>query len=249
MEMAREAAKDVKKEEPSWWEFLATPGGTATGSYGAQAGVAIREGADHIENTIKDYTLVSETKICEWISLILRQIGEVLFQMMYYGILVSQRIFMHILAAFAPLMFAISLSPHYKSAWSQWLSKYISLSLWGFVTYVCVYYIYFILIYNLQQDIAAYTTLSGNITEGSYNIGAIGMQALGSTCMYLVGLLMGVKVLAFVPEVASWLMPGGVSSGAGSASSSTVLGAASMAGNATVGAASGAGNAIQKSIR
>lgn len=180
-----------------------------------------------IENRMKEMALLTETKICEWISLLIRYGGEILFQVSYYGLLISQNIFLHILAAFAPLMFAISLAPHFKSAWSQWLSKLISVSLWGFVTYICLYYVDFIMLFNLQQDITSYESLMQNLSadvDGDAQIGAIGMQALGSTCMYVVGLLVGVRVLAFVPEVASWLIPGGVSSGAGG--SSAAMGAA-----------------------
>mgnify|MGYP002874104432 CR=1 FL=1 len=49
-------------------------------------------------------------------------------------------------------------------------------------------------------------------------------------------MLAGAKVLSMVPEVCSWLIPGGVSSGAGSASS----GVATAAGMAGVGAAASA---------
>lgn len=69
---------------------------------------------------------------------------------------------------------------------------------------------------------------------GDVKIAAIGMQALGSTCMYVVGLLVGVRVLAFVPEVASWLIPGGVASGAGGS-----FGGAGVAGAAAVGSMAG----------
>lgn len=207
---------------------------------------SIEEGAQHLENIIKEYTLVLETKICEWISLILRLIGEILLQAIIYGLLVSQRIFMHLLEMVAPLMFALSLSPHFKSAWSQWLSKYISLSLWGFVTYVCMYYAFFIIYYNLKQDQAAYMQLMSSVSGDDAQIAAMGMQTVGSTCMYLIGLLVGVKILSMVPEGASWLIPGGVSSSAGSSAGATVTAGASMiagsaaaAGGMAVGAASG----------
>lgn len=196
-------------------------------------------------NAIKEYTLVLETKICEWISLVLRLIGEVILQAIIYGLLVSQRIFMHLLEMVAPLMFAISLSPHFKSAWSQWLSKYISVSLWGFVTYVCMYYVFYIISYNLTQDSAAYMKLMTPSEEGDAQVAAIGMQAIGSTCMYLIGILVGVKVLSMVPEVASWLIPGGVSSSAGSSSAGTVTAGASMIGGA---AGTAAGLAVTGSI-
>lgn len=193
-----------------------------------------------IQNRLKETALLTETKVCEWISLIIRYIGEILFQVAYYGLLISQRIFMHILEAFAPLMFAISLSPHYKSAWSQWLSKYISLSLWGFVTYTCIYYVDYIMLHNLAMDKTSYMALLNSVSadvDGDTNIGAIGMQAVGTTCMYVVGLLVGVRVIAFVPEVASWLMPGGVSSGAGSLASAGLSTAGSAIGMAAGGAA------------
>ena len=38
------------------------------------------------------------------------------------------------------------------------------------------------------------------------------MQGIGSTCMYFVGMCIGAVLLKSVPEVCSWLIPGGVSS-------------------------------------
>ncbi len=214
LQQAQEAAHAAS--ETPWWDVVGA----------TKAMDKVEETALQIKNEIKEYALVVETKICEWISLILRLIGEVLLQAIIYGLLVAQRVFMHLLEMVAPLMFALSLAPHYKSAWSQWLSKYLSLSLWGFVTYVCTYYAFFIIYFNLDQDFQAYMALStpSAIAGGGAQIGAIGMQAVGSTCMYLIGLLVGVKLLSMVPEAASWLIPGGVSSSAVSSAAGTVTG-------------------------
>lgn len=184
---------------------------------------------DSAKSGLMKMSMYLETKICEWFSLILRFIGELVFQMSYYGMLVAQRIFMGILAMFCPLMFAISLSPHFKSAWSQWLSKYISLSLWGFITYICLYYVNFIICYNLTQDLMAYEGLIQNTSQvGWEEVGTLGMQGLGSTCMYVMSLMTGAYIIRMVPEVASWCIPGGVSSGAGEKSGS--LGMAAVSG-------------------
>ncbi len=111
-----------------------------------------------------------------------------------------------------------------------------------------MYYAFFVIYYNLGQVIVAYQTLMSpsSLSGNNAQIGAIGMQAVGSTCMYIVGLLVGVKILSMVPEVASWLIPGGVSSSAGSAASgvaaagaSMVAGAAGATGGMVVGAATG----------
>ena len=169
--------------------------------------------------------MAAETKVSEWINDVIRFIGELIFQMSYYGMLVAQRIFLTIMAVFAPIMFALSIVPPWSSAWSQWVSKYLSLSLWGFVVYMCLYYIDFILMYNLQEDLTAYGKLLQGQVDSWSQIGALGLQGIGSNCMYAMGMLVGAYVIRFVPEVASWLIPGGVSSSAGSAAGGVAAGA------------------------
>ena len=192
---------------------------------------------ENLGSTINNYAqraaVATETKVSEWINDVIRFVGELIFQMSYYGMLVAQRIFLTILAMFAPIMFALSIVPPWSSAWSQWISKYLSLSLWGFVVYMCLYYIDFILLYNLKEDLTAYDhLLKGSVTSWG-QIGALGLQGIGSNCMYAMGMLVGAYVIRFVPEVASWLIPGGVSSSAGST-------AGAVATSTAVGAASGA---------
>ena len=186
-----------------------------------------------IENYAQRAAVAAETKISEWINDVIRFVGELIFQMSYYGMLIAQRIFLTILAMFAPIMFALSIVPPWSSAWAQWIGKYLSLSLWGFVVYMCLYYVDFILLYNLQEDITAYSKLlEGDVTSWG-QIGALGIQGIGSNCMYAMGMLVGAYVIRFVPEVASWLVPGGVSSSAGSTAGAVATGVVS-------GAASGA---------
>ena len=211
-----ETAKQVQAigEDAHWWDKLIY-------------------NMENLGSTINNYAeraaVAAETKVSEWINDVIRFIGELIFQMSYYGMLVAQRIFLAILGLFAPIMFAMSIVPPWSSAWSQWVSKYLSLSLWGFVVYMCLYYIDFILMYNLLEDIKAYDTLLKGQVDSWQNIGALGLQGIGSNCMYAMGMLVGAYVIRFVPEVASWLIPGGVSSSAGSVAGSVVAG---MAGGA-----------------
>ena len=202
----------------------------------------IQHSVENIGNSIKNYAqqaaVLVETKISEWANDIIRFIGEIIFQMTYYGMLLGQRIFLSVLKLFCPVMFALSIVPPWRSAWSQWISKYLTVSLWGFLVYLIVYYVDFIIMYYLRSDLIAYNSLLHNAANWN-NIGALGMQAIGTTCMYVVGMLAGAKILSMVPEVCSWLIPGGVSSGAGSMAAGTSSGVAGAAG-AAVGVAAGA---------
>lgn len=215
-----EAAKKIEAigEDAHWWDKLI---------------YSMENLGTTIENYAQRAAVAAETKVSEWINDVIRFVGELIFQMSYYGMLIAQRIFLTILAMFAPVMFALSIVPPWSSAWAQWIGKYLSLSLWGFVVYMCLYYVDFILLYNLQEDITAYSKLlEGDVTSWG-QIGALGIQGIGSNCMYAMGMLVGAYVIRFVPEVASWLVPGGVSSSAGSTAGAVATGVVS-------GAASGA---------
>jgi len=197
---------------------------------------------ESMKASLKEASVVVESKLSEWANDLIRFIGEIIFQMMYYGMLIGQRVFMSIMALFCPIVFGLSVAPPFRNAWSQWASKYVTLSLWGFIVYLIVYYVDYLMICNLEADITAYKGLlkGSNITSWG-TIGAFGLQGLGTTCIYVVSLLVGAKILGMVPEVASWLIPGGVSSGAGTAAAATVGAAASAVGGY---AGSAAGTAV-----
>lgn len=222
--------------------------GEAIGDLAADAqGVAqtISNIPEQFNNWAKRAAALVETKTSEIINDVIRFIGEVIFQMTYYGMLIGQRIFSNILLMFMPIAFGISLFPPFRSAWSQWLSKYLSLSLWPFIVYLILYYVDYLLLFYLRSDLTAYEGLINDKNINSWeSIGALGVQAIGTTCMYVVGLLAGAKILSMVPEVASWLIPGGVSSGMGQMSAGVAAAAGGFAGSAAGTAATVGGAAV-----
>ena len=219
-------------EDANWWDKLV---------------YNVENLGETINNYAQRAAVAAETKVSEWINDVIRFVGELIFQMSYYGILVAQRIFIAIMVVFCPIMFALALAPPWNTAWSQWMSKFLSLTLWGFVTYMCLYYIDFILMYNLQEDLVAYNHLLHGTVNSWEQIGALGLQGIGSNCMYAMGMLVGAYIIRFVPEVASWLIPGGVSSGAGATSGAAAVSTAAMAGSAAgtvVGMVAGGGSSV-----
>lgn len=179
----------------------------------------IKSWGDFISTKIKMAFHSLITIICELLNIVIRFLAGLVFQITFYGLILGRSIFMTILSMFCPVMFAISLAPPFKNAWSQWLSKYISLSLWGFVAYMILFYVAAIMDFSISQDIDAYKNLLANDSStGEWGeVWELGLKALGTTCFYAMALLMGSYLCKFIPEVASWLVPGGVSSGLGAA--------------------------------
>ena len=185
----------------------------------------------HWWEEVEEAAVIAETKTAETINMLIRYIGEIIYQVVYFGMLLGQAFMMNVLKIFCPVAFALSIVPPWASAWSQWISKYVSLSLWAPLIYMCSIYADMILKYTILQDTTAYTTLLGSASYTWGEIGGLGMQGIGSTCMYVVGLLVGAMLIKFVPELASWIVPGGASSSIGSAvSGMTTAGAAAVGG-------------------
>lgn len=237
IENAKKAAE--LGEDASWYEEIT---------------YTVKNLGSSINNWAQRSAVLVETKASEWVNNIIRFLGELIFQMSYWGMFCANRAILAILGMFCPLAFALSLAPPWKSAWSQWISKYLSISLWGMIIYIFIYYVDFILLYDLELDMKAYQKLLGSayatqITEATNwsTIGALGIQGIGSACMYAMGMLVGAFMMKFVPEVASWLIPGGASSSMGSAMAGASMGivqnATSYAAGKTVGAATSVGAA------
>lgn len=229
----------------------------ATGSWTDRLTIPIVTAWEEMKGEIKKMIISTETLIGEVINEVLRFIGEVIFQLVFFGLLLAQNFMMAILKAFCPVAFALSIVPPWASAWSQWISKYASISLWGFLVMTCVCYVDFILMYEIQLDITAYQTLMNAPLDGSWGeIGALGLQQIGATCRVVMAYVIGAIVMKFVPEIASWLIPGGASSSIGSAvgglASSAVITSSMFAANKSISttksvssyAASGGGAAV-----
>ena len=182
--------------------------------------VAIKQTFIAAQGEIKKMLITTETWLAEMINEAIRFIGEVIFEVTYFGLILASEFMKKILIAFCPIAFALSIIPPWASAWSQWISKFVSITLWPFLCYSCVLFVDFILLYELGTDNRAYTLLVGNdpAFAGTWgDIAQLGMQNIGATCRYIIALLIGVVCLKFVPEIASWLIPGGASSSIGSA--------------------------------
>ena len=153
-------------EDSHWWEEVA---------------YAVKNMDNAVEQWAKEAAVIAETKTAETINMLIRYIGEIIYQVVYFGMLLGQAFMMNVLKIFCPVAFALSIVPPWASAWSQWISKYVSLSLWAPLIYMCSIYADMILKYTILQDTTAYTTLLGS---ASYTWGEIGDSAGRSQQQY-----------------------------------------------------------------
>lgn len=187
---------------------------------------AVASGSTFAENTINDLLAntiglnqrVQSTLLGGALKRVATWVGETIFQVFYYGVLVGQRIFLAIMTIFLPFVLALSLAPMYKNAWSQWLSKYVSLCLWGIVLYITMYYINILIIECLNSDLKDIDTTINNAAESGKpwaNLKAMwddNFNSMSNCLSIVVAYLIGAYIIRQVPEICGWVVPGGVSS-------------------------------------
>ena len=80
-------------EDANWWDKLV---------------YNVENLGETINNYAQRAAVAAETKVSEWINDVIRFVGELIFQMSYYGILVAQRIFIAIMIVFSPPRYGAS---------------------------------------------------------------------------------------------------------------------------------------------
>ena len=188
---------------------------------------AVNEIKIELDYIAKKSMIWIETKVMEVVNWILRFIGEIIWQMMYYGIIICAKFGWGVLYMFGPLAFAISIVPPFANAWSTWLARFINISLYPMLIFAAVALIDQMFIYSLNMDINMYTNLIhpvkgiGDLASGTdwSDIWALGMNNVGTTTSYVGALLAGSYAIKMVPEVASWIMPASAAQGLSEAAS------------------------------
>ncbi len=166
----------------------------------------------------KQWAVTLETTVAEMINEFIKFLSELALQMMYYGMLIVAEFGRQVLYMFGPLAIAVSVIPPFSDAWSTWVARMVNITLYPFLVFICIAMIDEVFMVTLDTDLKAYQELLKEAEEITGNmpwekIGELGLSSLGSTVSYVAAALAGSYAMKMVPEVASWIMPAGASSG------------------------------------
>ena len=221
--------KDALSKDQTWLESLIT-------------GVQL-----DLEGEAKKLVATAQTKAIETLNKVIRVVAEFVWQASYYGIFILYKYAMVILYMFGPVAFAISIVPPFSSAWSTWIARYVNLSWYGFLIFMCIAMIDQMFLYSLGKDIEIYKGLLGGADYGTEwtDIKVLGMNQIGTTTAYVAAMLAGSYALRMVPEVASWIMPADAGGGISAAAQGFAQKAAMPAQKAAAAPIKAAGRGVQ----
>ena len=89
--------------------------------------------------------------ISSWIEKLLKWLSVLYLNFNFLGILMIGQIALGVLAIFGPIMFAISITEVWHNAWAEWMMKFFSYSMYAFLAYLIMGFIYGLVFYELKD--------------------------------------------------------------------------------------------------
>ena len=200
-------AEDEAKDK-AWYDF----------------GIDIFEG---IGNTLAGLYIYVTSKAKMLLLNVVEFVVVTLWQVCTYFVFFLQIIFTAILVILGPLAFAFSVLPAFRDAYIQWISRFVSVSLYSCIAYITLAVSLVIVRYALETEIE---TLNYVLDNEAAFVMYVGMSS-GGVNSFIISMLVGAFAMLTIPIVSTWIV---ATAGVGQAVGGFVGGAA-LAAKATAG--------------
>lgn len=141
--------------------------------------------------------------VLEWI---ICQIGEMCFAVCVYIVFLVKVLYITVLWMFGPVYMVCSILDVWENSWSTWVSRIITVSMFGAMAYLVMTFACFMICMTLKADISRLNVINVNPDQG---LGQYLMGGFGTTIMTAVGYFVGGIAMTTVGELASFTWPGG----------------------------------------
>ena len=135
-------------------------------------------------------------------------LGMILYRVGVWGTIYAQQILLGVLTIFGPFYWAFSILPKWEGAWAKWITRYLTVHLYGAMIYFVGFYVMllFDVVLSIQADQLGVILEEANDYE---NLKRYIGQVFLTSGYFLVTATVAVKCLAMIPDLASWILPEG----------------------------------------
>ena len=142
---------------------------------------------------------------------IIESLVQIIWQAMVYLMLFLRLVFRGVLGIIGPLSLALSILPMFRGTFSRWLSKYITVNLYGCITYIMLALASAIIQYSIETDVQV-------LRQANVDDTALAMQTVFNTGFvngFLPAMIMSILAILQVPKLADWIVESGAPAAVG----------------------------------
>ena len=150
------------------------------------------------DRTVFAGLIIGLDKIVMFLALVIYRIG-------WWSTIFCQQIILGMLTIFGPIQWAFSVLPKWEGAWAKWLTRYLTVHLYGAMLYFVGFYV--LLLFDIVLSVQVENLTAITQSEGS---ASAYIQNAFMTCGYLLAAsVVALKCLNLVPDLAAWMIPEG----------------------------------------
>ena len=202
----------------------------------------------------KEWYMKMEFKIQKTLSEIIEAVSLTILRVCTYLIFFIQKIWSYILIILGPIAVGISLIPGFENSFSNWVTKFININLYTFITYTIINIGQQLIMSGYQMELDRYALIidSGGVAD----METLRVYVQNSGMMYtalfpaVAYIVTGIGIL-MVPSIADSIVSAGGAGimSKGKAAGATVASAGKAAGKTAAVAASGGSSAVANAAR
>ncbi|RZM22963.1 MAG: plasmid transfer protein [Pedobacter sp.] len=191
---------------------------------------SVKEGFSEVWNPVVEMRNRLQVGLQLLASSILETLAIWLLRISVYVIFIVQIIFSTILIILGPFSVAASILPWFQRSFTEWIARFISVSLYSGIGYLVMYVASLFQHFALQAEISRYSQLLSNDGESIQKLSWFAANGVLSFGMVIIVFIIGALTMFTVPSISTWIVS---TSGVSSAASAMGSGATKMTSMAT----------------
>jgi len=191
---------------------------------------SVKEGFAEVWNPVVEMRNRLQVGLQLLASSILETLAIWLLRISVYVIFIVQIIFSTILIILGPFSVAASILPWFQRSFTEWIARFISVSLYSGIAYLVMYVASLFQHFALEAEISRYSQLLSNDGESIQKLSWFAANGVLSFGMVIIVFIIGALTMFTVPSISTWIVS---TSGVSSAASAMGSGATRMTSMAT----------------
>lgn len=191
---------------------------------------SVKEGFSEVWNPVVEMRNRLQVSLQLLASSLLETLAIWILRISVYVIFIVQIIFSTILIILGPFSVAASILPAFQRSFTEWIARFVSVSLYSGIAYLVMYVASLFQHYALQAEISRYTELLSSDEHSIEKLSWFAANGVLSFGIVIITFIIGALTMFTVPSISTWIVS---TSGVSSAASAMGSGASRMSHVAT----------------
>ncbi|WP_231426461.1 plasmid transfer protein [Pedobacter sp. Leaf250] len=191
---------------------------------------SVKEGFSQVWNPVVEMRNRLQVGLQLLASSLLETMAIWILRISVYVIFIVQIIFSTILIILGPFSVAVSILPAFRQSFTEWIARFVSVSLYSGIAYLVMYVASLFQQYALEAEILRYSELLSGEGESIEKLSWFAANGVLSFGMVIITFVIGAITMFTVPSISTWIVS---TSGVSSAASAMGSGATRISSMAT----------------